>query len=105
MTGFNSQAIWDVRRFRPNFFIKTEDGLLGLLEAGWAERSLRFGSVELKCEMPTARCGMTTHAQSGVPKDPTVLRSIVKDADQNLGIYASVQNSGEVFVGDPVELL
>jgi hypothetical protein len=48
---------------------------------------------------------MTTHAQSGLPKDPSVLRSIVKDADQNLGIYATVVKAGCVFEGDRVELL
>jgi uncharacterized protein YcbX len=37
--------------------------------------------------------------------DPTVLRTIVKDADQNLGIYATVAKAGCILEGDPVELL
>ena len=104
MRCFNVTAAWDVRRFRPNFFLETETGLEGLVEAGWSGRSLRIGNVELKCEIPTVRCGMTTHAQDDLPKDPSVLRSIVKDAEQNLGIYASVIKSGRVAVGDLVEL-
>lgn len=67
--------------------------------------TLRVGSVELKCEIPTTRCGMTTHAQEGLPQDPSVLRSIVKEANQNLGVYASVTKAGHVSVGDQVELL
>ena len=48
---------------------------------------------------------MTTHAQSGLPKDPTVLRTIVKNAYQNLGVYATVAKAGCLLEGDPVELL
>ena len=105
MSKSNPAAVWDVRRFRPNFLIKTEDGIEGLIESGWAGRKLRLGNVELRCEIPTARCGMTTHAQADLPKDPSVLRSIVRDADQNLGIYASVCTAGKVSTGDVVELV
>ena len=105
MARFNPNAVWDVRRFRPNFLIETDNEFEGLIEADWSGRTLRIGSVDLKCEIPCSRCGMTTHAQSGLPKDPSVLRSIVKDANQNLGIYASVVQSGGVSLGDPVQLL
>jgi hypothetical protein len=105
MRGFNPAATWDVRRFRPNFLIETVAGLEGLIESTWTRRTLRLGPVELKCEIACARCGMTTHAQGSLPKDPSVLRSIVKDADQSLGIYASVLKSGAVSVGDRVELI
>jgi uncharacterized protein YcbX len=54
--------------------------------------------------MPTPRCGMTIQAQAGLEKDPSILRTIVRDADQNLGIYANVIKSGEVKLGDLVEL-
>jgi MOSC domain-containing protein YiiM len=47
---------------------------------------------------------MTIQAQAEFPKDPSILRTIVKDADQNLGIYASVVTAGEVRVGDVVEV-
>lgn len=105
MARFNPTAVWDVRRFRPNFLIETDKEFEGLIEVGWNGRILRAGSVELKCEIPCARCGMTSHGHSGLPKDPSVLRSIVKDANQNLGIYASVVQSGGVSIGDPVELV
>jgi uncharacterized protein YcbX len=105
MAQLNAGATWDVRRFRPNFLIETEAGLAGLIEAGWAGRTVRVGAVELKCEIPTVRCGMTMQAQEGLAKDPSILRSIVKDADQNLGIYASVIGNGSVALNDAVELL
>lgn len=105
MQRLNPTAIWDVRRFRPNFVIQTNDAVKGLAEAGWSGRVLRVGEAELKLEISCARCGMTTHAQKNLPKDPSVLRSIVKDADQSMGIYASVLSPGRVREGDAVELI
>lgn len=104
MHEFNSQAVWDVRRFRPNFLIETSTGISGLLEPQWAGKTLRIGDLELKCKIPTIRCGMTTHSQKEIPKDPSVLRSIVREADQALGVYANVTTVGTVSVGDVVEL-
>jgi uncharacterized protein YcbX len=105
MSRLNPNAVWDVRRFRPNFLIETEAGIEGLIEAAWSGRTLRVGGVEFRCEIPTMRCGMTMHAQDGLPKDPSVLRSIVKEANQNLGVYASVINCGPVALGDVIELI
>ena len=104
MKRLNPGATWDLRRFRPNFLIETEPQIKGLVEAEWTERKVRIGGVELKCQMSTPRCGMTIQAQAGLEKDPSILRTIVRDADQNLGVYASVIAPGEIRVGDPVEL-
>ncbi|HEX5966414.1 MAG TPA: MOSC N-terminal beta barrel domain-containing protein [Pyrinomonadaceae bacterium] len=105
MNRLNPQATWDVRRFRPNFLIQTEPKIKGLIESEWEGRKVRLGSVEIVCAIPTPRCGMTLQAQKNLPKDPTILRTIVKDADQNLGIYAGVATPGKVRVGDSVELV
>lgn len=105
MSAVNPDAAWDVRRFRPNFFVETIDGIEGLIESDWIGRTLRIGSVEVKCEMPAVRCGMTTNAQAGLPKDNSVLRTIVKEAEQNLGVYANVASAGRVVAGDCVELM
>ena len=59
----------------------------------------------MKCEIPAVRCGMTTNAQKELPKDNSVLRTIVKEAQQNLGVYANVIKSGQVSEGDRVELM
>lgn len=104
MARLNPAATWDRRRFRPNFLIETKADIKGLVEAEWNGRKLHVGGVELKCEIPTPRCGMTIQAQEGLEKDPSILRTIVKDADQNLGIYGSVTSTGEIRVGDLVEL-
>ncbi|HEX7958248.1 MAG TPA: MOSC domain-containing protein, partial [Pyrinomonadaceae bacterium] len=101
----NPDSAWDARRFRPNFLVETAAGVEGLVESGWAGRALRLGALRLKCEMPAPRCSMTIQAQAGLAKDPRILRTIVKDAGQNFGMYANVEAAGRVSVGDEVELL
>lgn len=99
----NPEARFDRRRFRPNFLVET--GGEGLVETGWCGQRMRVGSVEIQVEMPTARCSMTVQAQADLPKDPSVLRTIVHDAAQNLGVYARVTRGGTVRIGDAIELL
>ena len=105
LARLNPASAWDARRFRPNFLIETEETVGGLAEAGWAGRRLRLGPLRLKCEMPTMRCSMTIQAQAGLPKDPRVLRTIVREAGQNLGVYASIETPGRVAAGDAAELV
>jgi MOSC domain-containing protein len=104
MARLHPAGTWDVRRFRPNLLIATDDSLEGLVEAEWHGRTLRMGELAVQCEMPTARCRMTMQAQAGLPKDATVLRTIVREAGQQLGIYASVTHPGRMVLGDVVEL-
>ena len=101
----NPTARWDARRFRPNFVIETGAGLQGLVENEWLGRSVRIGALTIHCPLPTPRCVMTTLAQPGIEKDPSVLRTIVRDADQNVGVYATITTPGQVKVGDTVEVM
>lgn len=104
MAERNPGAAWDVRRFRPNFVIETTAGTAGLAEEAWCGKTIRLGEIELRCEIPTPRCGMTTQPQERLAKDPSVLRTIVASAGQNLGAYANVTRAGRVAVGDSVTL-
>src|SRR5215213_4886995 len=105
MSRHAPETAWDARRFRPNFLIETSEGVEGLVESDWGGRRLRVGPLGLKCEMPAPRCSMTIQAQADLPKDPRVLRTIVKEGGQNLGLYASVASAGRVSVGDEVTLV
>jgi len=97
-------SAFDVRRFRPNLLIEPQAGAEGLIERDWAGGTLRIGEVELSVVMPAMRCSMTTHAVGDLPRDTNVLRTIVRDANQNLGAYATITQPGTVRVGDAVEL-
>ncbi len=99
----NGASRFDVRRFRPNFVLECDGD--GFVENGWAGRRLRIGGAAVAVEMPCPRCVMTTLPQGDLPKDPGVLRTIVRDAGQNVGMYANVATVGAVAVGDPVELV
>jgi uncharacterized protein len=96
-------ANFDVRRFRPNLLLEADDD--GFVENGWSGRTLQIGSVLLTIEMGCPRCIMTTHGFHDVPRDPRVMRALVKHNAGNLGMYASVARGGHIAVGDPVELL
>jgi uncharacterized protein YcbX len=54
--------------------------------------------------LPAFRCAIPTRPQDGLPADPSVLRTIVRETGQNLGVYAVVRAPGAVRVGDPVAL-
>jgi uncharacterized protein YcbX len=98
-------ARFDVRRFRPNLLIEPSDDVPGLVEQQWCGKTLRIGAAAVRVDIPCPRCVMTTLEQPGLPKDPTVLRTIVRDAAQNLGVYATPIAPGRVAPGDVVELI
>lgn len=104
MAGLRPESSWEPGRFRPNVVIETDPTASGPVELGWQGRRLRMGEVTALCTVSTPRCSMVTHAQPGLPRDPGVLRSIVRDTAQCLGMYASVEQEGTLRVGDAVEL-
>lgn len=95
----------DVRRFRPNLLVEPTGGRHGFPEIDWCKREIRIGAARLRVIMPVMRCAMTTWAQGDLPKDPSIMRPIVRHMQQNLGIGLSVIESGSIRIGDPVELL
>jgi uncharacterized protein YcbX len=95
----------DVRRFRPNFVIETEDADVGFPELAWAGKRLRVSDAELSVGVACPRCVMITHGFDDLPKDPSLMRTLVREAGGSIGVYASVAEPGVVKVGDTVELL
>lgn len=91
------------RRFRPNLIIEVPD-TEAFIENEWVGKTLTIGDVQLKISQETKRCIMTTLAQGDLPKDPNVLRTIVRKNAGSFGVYASVVKPGKVNVGDQVEI-
>lgn len=98
-------SVIDVRRFRPNVLIEVADGATGFVETGWPGRRLRVGGVTAEVTIDVMRCVMTTLPVDELPRDPRIMRVLVRQARQCLGSYANVVEGGRVAVGDPVELL
>jgi uncharacterized protein YcbX len=94
----------DVRRFRPNLLIETEAGGGSFPEFDWCGHGLAIGALELQIVMPMMRCAMTTYAQGELPKDPAIMRVLVRESGMNLGVGAQVLAAGEVAVGDELVL-
>jgi uncharacterized protein YcbX len=99
------EAVVDERRFRPSLVIDTGDEP-GHPEFTWSGRRATLGGCELEILSPCPRCVMVTRAVGAdVPADRSILRHIVRELDQNLGVYARVTKAGSVRVGDEVTLL
>jgi uncharacterized protein YcbX len=97
-------SVVDVRRFRPNLVVDTGDEP-GHPEFDWVGRRLTVGEVEFDVVTPCPRCVMVTREVTpDIPADRAVLRHVVRDLDQNVGVYATVARPGRVAVGDPVTL-
>ena len=74
----------DIRRFRPSVVVDTGDEP-GHPELAWTERRIQIGDV--------------------TPRDRSILRHLVKDLGQNVGVYAKVVTPGTIRAGDSVSLV
>ncbi len=108
------QHRFEVCRFRPNIVVDFPL-VQGFVENDWSRRVVAVGEVRLKVIIPTARCVMTTLAQSDLPADPGVLRAM---AEHNwihagglgelpcAGVYAAVLTPGTIRRGgDPIRVV
>ena len=99
------EAAVDERRFRPSMVIDSGE-LDGHPEFDWAGRVLRIGATTLQIGSPCPRCvAVTREFADDLPADRSVLRHIVRDLDQNVGVYATVVTGGAIEVGSSVELV
>lgn len=101
MKTINPSADWQSRRFRPNVVVDTGSGH-GPVEQDWIGQQIAMGDAAVACVDTTPRCGAITRAQAGLPTDKTMLRTVVKHGDQNLGVYGETVIGGEIRVGDAV---
>lgn len=96
---------FDTRRFRPNLLLEGWEDGSPFPEHGFGAGRLRVGEVVLRLETTCPRCVMTTHGFDDLPRDPRVMRALVKESGGVLGVYASVEQGGTVRSGDAAELL
>mgnify|MGYP001815465773 CR=1 FL=1 len=94
----------DIKRFRPSVVVDTDDdgaSTPGHPEFAWSGRRATIGTATIEFGAPCPRCVMVTREiNDEIPADRAVLRHIVRDLDQNLGVYATVVAPGTVAVGD-----
>ncbi len=98
-------SLIDERRFRPSLVIDTGD-TPGHPEFNWVGRRMRIGDAEILIGSACPRCGLVTREFApDLPADTDVLRHIVRELDQNVGVYATVTRVGSIAVGNSVELV
>lgn len=95
------ESVVDIRRFRPSLVIDTGDEP-GYPEFSWGKgMRLRVGGAVVEIDAPCPRCVMPTRAINGdIPADRSILRYIVRELDQNLGVYARIVQPGRINSGD-----
>jgi len=90
---------WDPRRFRINVIVDgdSENELVG--------QSVEVGTVTLDVLKQIDRCVMTTRPQpGGIERDLSVLKTLVGEMDNMLGIGAVISAGGTITVGDAITI-
>ncbi len=91
-------------RFRINVVIES-DPALGR-ETDWCGGTLRFGDAgpSLVMSVGIQRCSMVTIDPATATRDPSVLRMVARDFDNQIGAYGTALHLGMLHVGDTVWL-
>jgi uncharacterized protein YcbX len=106
------ESNFDARRFRMNVIVETP--ARGFVENDWVGRTLAIGDdVEVEVALPDPRCVMPSLAQEELPKDPKVLRALIRhnrlDVAGSLypcaGVYAVAEATGTMHEEDRVSLV
>ncbi len=94
-------------RFRQNVLIETPDGR-PFQEEEWLDRILVFGDGDdgprIHLSRRIVRCVMVNIDPATAGRDARVLKAVAQTRDSCAGVYASVQRTGTIRVGDPVRV-
>lgn len=95
----------DYRRFRPNLFF-TLNTPLPFIEDTWFGKKIKIGQeVELKIIRHCERCMIINVDPKSGEISSSLLKTVVKERKNHFGVYASVIKTGEINVGDQIQLL
>jgi uncharacterized protein YcbX len=98
-------SVVDILRFRPSIVIDTPDEK-GHPEFLWKGRTGQLGSVVVEFLDPCPRCVMITRRiNDSIPEDRAIMRHVVRDLNQAVGVYARIVTPGTVSVGDTLTFL
>jgi uncharacterized protein YcbX len=98
-------SVVDILRFRPSIVVDTPDET-GHPEFSWKGRTAQLGSVVVEFLDPCPRCIMITRRiNDSIPEDRAILRHVVRDLNQAVGVYARIVTPGKISVGDTLTFL
>jgi uncharacterized protein YcbX len=91
----------DPRRIRVNIVIDTDEPFV---EERWVQRELGLGSTRLHVVERVPRCRMIDIRQDSVEPGVKWLKSLTRERDMSLAVYADVIRPGQIRVGDQPQL-
>lgn len=98
----------DIRRFRQNVLIETPDGQ-AYRETNWVGGTLIFGDgpkpARLRVNVPIDRCVMITIDPQTGARDPVLLRGVVEQFNNEIGVRCATEATGAISVGDTVRIV
>ena len=92
----------DVRRFRPNLLIETD---APYVEDAWVGRTLAVGSARIGLTNRDERCAMVNYDPDSAASSPEILKCVVRERQNLLGVYGTVLQRGVLAVGQELLLL
>lgn len=94
----------DIKRFRPSIVIDTPEQ--GHPEFSWTGKTAQLGTATIEFLEPCPRCIMITrYINDDIPEDRAILRHVVRDLNQNVGVYARVITPGTISLHDSMTFL
>ncbi|MBB6454458.1 hypothetical protein HNQ94_002940 [Salirhabdus euzebyi] len=95
----------DFRRFRPNLFLSLKEKI-PFMEEQWIGKRIKIGKeVEIELVGHCKRCMIITVDPNNAKRDSSLHQKLIKERNNNFGVYASVIKTGDIYVGDEVHLL
>ena len=97
----------DTRRFRANIVIAS-DATEPFLEDGWIGGRLLFGGDEgpiVDVTMRDLRCVMINLDPNTAEQDSRIMKAAIRLNDNNAGVYGTVARTGQISLGQPVNLI
>jgi len=99
------ESVVDVLRFRPSIVIETPHHE-GHVEFSWKGRTARIGTAVVEFLDPCPRCIMITRRiNDNIPEDRKILRHVVRDLNQAVGVYARITTPGSISLDDEITFL
>ena len=94
MNKLEGESQFDVRRSRLRLLVDIPDTYHPVPEQACVGKTLSVSSMTLKIDRTCPRCALTTHGFYNLPQDVQIARKLVANNEGNLGIYASLAQTG-----------
>ncbi len=90
----------DNRRFRSNIVISLNDKTI--YESDWIGKQLWIGNVKLSVDQACQRCSIVTMDPDTLDRESSLLTTIKEKMGLCFGLYASINQTGEIRLGEKV---